>query len=909
MKIRSDENRQWAWVLAALMTMWIVGCGESDPCDMLQCGEGWECVDGACVEVGTDDCNPPCGDGELCHQGRCVSAEAGCEYHGQSCRASDAMQWHGDYLCLDWEFGVGEDAVCSQDCRMQACPEGSQCFLVALTASVSCSTEADCGEQETCVDGQCLVATCRPSECDVTEGSIGCGEGERCDRIGTGADICIPEGLREPGDSCLAPTEVFQEQRYSEGCVRDAVCVGGICRKYCEDGQCPGGDEECHSRALGEGVGQVEVCAPVCDRDDPDSCGPDEFCAPAADGTGMCQPAGQVEPFETCSIGSDDCEEGSICAQMESGGPLGRCLPACDLSVGEVDEEGQLTAGGQSARDTTCPQPSPPEGLWMAGHLAAAGEAVDLYVDGEFVTEMDEGTMAAFDGEEHYQRRGPGTVNWAVRDAGAPSTDVPLAEGEFFLDSGESRMVLLTAVAGEDRELSSEVVEFGSPQAGLLFVQGIPDLEPVDLWAMAEGEEEAEKWIEDFVFGDPREVEVPQGVYDVWMVPQGEEFDAASLVEYDGLEIDGDQSLVAFGGTMDISDIHGPTVAVVHDGEIPAVEDTTSLALTCRAVNDGTIGGCMERCEANPGLDLGRCQGEAMGCGPRFHDDRGQWTSVCQPVGDLAEGDPCHPDASVACGEGLYCEIIGDAAEDWSQFNQRGRCARLCPVGDDDACGAERACRPVDGSVDYDVGECRVECEPDGSYADAQSCPSGLDRCLPEAYLVPAAEGAVDVEDRQPVCWAAGTDEIGQPCTPGNCVVGSECLFERSEQWTFVESLLSSYMPTTGAMPQCVPTCDPFTEERSDHQCADGETCLFNFPWNANVGHCTEIVEEQSIGDACNHPGLSCGEDSICVAEAGVGQCLRFCQFTGPTGDGYERSTCPMGYQCRPLIRDIGVCD
>ena len=199
---------------------------------------------------------------------------------------------------------------------------------------------------------------------------------------------------------------------------------------------------------------------------------------------------------------------------------------------------------------------------------------------------------------------------------------------------------------------------------------------------------------------------------------------------------------------------------------------------------------------------------------------------------------------------------------------------------------------------------------PDDGYSDP-SCPAGLQSCKPEAELTPTGDGITagyDVAEEQPVCWASGALEAGENCSPGNCAPGNECLFARSVQNDFVSTLLSPYFGGGGPFPRCREICDPFTRSRSGHECAEGETCLFNFPWNANVGHCAELSEEKAIGEACAEPGMACGEDSICVLEAGEARCVRFCQFEGQVTGGYSRSTCPTGFSCGPFVRDIGVC-
>lgn len=912
----ADSTWKAGWIVAVgiALVVGLMSCGDDseDPCADMLCGPGQYCVDGDCEFVSTS-CEPECEAGEVCIDDRCVAENGGCEHHGQQCSASEHLQWDDDYLCLDWETGLGAEAVCSQDCRTQPCPEGSECFIVVPGFMASCSDETECGDNEVCHEGQCVVATCRPSQCDLMEGpEADCPVGERCARAGTSGDYCVPEGTREPGESCLDAVDAWEQNRSDEGCVAEAVCVGGSCQLQCVDGECPDAERECASREVGNFGAQLEVCSASCTPGSgDDECDADETCVPTIDGDGVCQPAGSVAAFESCQIGAEGCEPGTICAGEESGESLGRCLPVCDLSVGQPDDDGVLGSQAQAARDATCPQPEGADGVWMAWHLAEAGQSLDLYVDGgaDPIAEVNGGDVAALTSDEDYQIRDAGTVEWQVHPQGAPSTDVPVAEGSFALDAGEKKILILVPEPGRDQGLQAEVIELDEVDS-TMWIHGIPDLESVDLWAVDESGE-AERWIQDWSFGQSVGHEMDAGTVDLRLLEAGADADDAERVEFEALEFDGEERFVALRGTMDGGDIHGVNPPLVHREALPDLESQLALTMSCRAINDGQVGGCVERCDGDRGLKLGQCSGEDMGCAPRRHVDRNEWTSICQPVGDGEQGDPCNPFARLNCAEGLFCEEYGEGADHLGSTNQSGRCAAFCDLGDEHSCDEDRGCRQIDEGGQYDVGECRHRCEPDGSY-EGEQCPPGKRRCLPEARLVPAGDGvtsAFEIEEQQSFCWVSGSAEPGDACIPGECTPEGECLYERSEQVGLVEALLSPYFGVGTAGLQCRAICDPFEGQRSDHQCADGQTCLFNYPWNANVGHCADIVEERGIGDACDEPGMACAEDSICIAEGGQSQCMRLCQFVGQGTDGYAQSTCPIGYTCQPLVNDIGICD
>ena len=895
------------WVIAILGSMiFISGCGgDEESCADVVCPDGEQCVDGVCGGGDRSSCEPGCTEGEFCQGGRCVSNDGSCQYSGQACRRIQYGQFFDDFLCMDWTTQTGGEAVCSADCRDQACPDGGACFLVTVNSGVTCMDDGACSEGQFCYQGSCAYAACRPSDCDNPGGyDESCGAMERCEQIEGGSNMCVPTGSREVGEICIGGAQAFEESRLSEGCISEAVCVGGTCREYCDGGQCSAEGEECIDVA---GPSNVEACVSSCDFGAEDSgCSDAESCVPTVDGGGLCQTAGSVEAFGWCTVGGEGCEVGMICAATESGSDYGRCVPICDLSVVEVTPGEVLSRDEQDARDATCPQVEPGEGAWTLWHLADSVGPLDLYVgdDVEPAAQINGGELADFEGEV-FQRRQQGEVRWALREPGSAATDIPVAEGSFGLGAGQTQLVLITPEAGRDSDLESGRIEL-QPGAGQRWIQAIPDLEAVDLWAVDE-HDSAALVLEDWLAGELRQVSALEGSFELRVLPAGADEQADALLIYPGVELTEDDRFVALRGTMDSEDIHPTDPPVKSQEEVPDIGAEAPLGLSCRAVNDGSVGGCLERCDGGVGLVTGRCQGDEMGCGPRYHEERGRWTTICQPVGDREEGEGCDPLALNPCEEGLYCEEYGSGAE----HGEDGVCAPLCAVGDDALCGEGQGCRPVAYGSDYNIGECRTRCEPDGNYFDG-SCPAGLQSCKPESQLVPVGDGVsagFDLSVEQPYCWASGTTEIGLSCFPGDCIPGSECIYQRSEQADFIATLLSPYFGGAGgALPQCREICDPFLGEQAQFQCADSETCLFNYPWNANVGHCAEIVESREHGEACDHPGMACGEDSICVMEPGGPQCIQFCQFEGQGTSGYERSTCPVGYQCGPYVSDIGVC-
>ena len=137
----------------------------------------------------------------------------------------------------------------------------------------------------------------------------------------------------------------------------------------------------------------------------------------------------------------------------------------------------------------------------------------------------------------------------------------------------------------------------------------------------------------------------------------------------------------------------------------------------------------------------------------------------------------------------------------------------------------------------------------------------------------------------------------------------ANALLSTVEQGDLVSTLLSPYFGGAGLSPTCRPVCDPFDNDSASWRCAPTETCLMNFPWSAEVGHCAPMVEQVAPWQPCTRPGEACGEDSVCVIDGGAPFCLRLCQYAGgPAANQYVRSTCPAGFQCAPLAEEVGFC-
>lgn len=909
-----DERRQHLrfdhralWLVAGMLPFLfvsILGCFETgeDPCGDIDCIGNERCVDGACVVPGSE-CEPECDEGEICSAGRCISASGGCDHQGQPCAVSEIGSWDGDYICVDWRTRTGEEAVCSRDCRTEMCPDGSDCFA-AGTGAGFCNGDDDCGERELCFQGQCVMALCRSSECEITDGSeADCPAGERCGRIGDEIDLCVPEGSQQPGQDCIDIESALETEQFTDTCTADSLCVGGICRPFCDDGECVG-EEQCMLQSMGDGARTVGVCGPVCDIDDPDSCADDETCVPRRDGTGVCEPAGTVDINGRCGSTFGRCERGAICAERLGDDAYGRCVPVCDLSVAG-GPDGAVDSQVQAEWDATCPSAESETGMWAVWQLAETGEPMEFYIDAqtEPAATVDSGDLVEFDDATTHREDETGWIEWALRPVGAASTDVPVAEGQFELTGGQRGLLALTPVPGESSQIEGQFVDLGS-EPGVHWIHAIPDAGAVDLWRIPYGAEEPERLIESLEFGAAAIAESPEGLAEFRAVEAGGNRGTDALAVFEEFEWEDSIQLAALRGTLESGDAHSPDLSET-DEQVPRAAAGVAAILSCRPVNDGEIGGCIQACRDDVDFDEGICRGDAMGCGPHFYPQAGQWSTICQPVGTRTHGDGCDPMADNPCAEGLYCEEFGEEA---GSGGRSGLCSHYCRVGSEERCEEGRGCSPVAGPS-YELGECRTVCELEKGYEESD-CPPGQNRCRPEARIAPSGDGVgadYDITERASFCRVSGTAAHGESCFPGDCVGDAECLGPRSTEQGLTESILSPYVNISSL--SCRPICDPFTDEQSYHSCGTDETCLFNFPISADVGHCTEIVEQRSIGEPCENPGRACGTDAICVGDGMQAECMRFCQFAGPGDDGYARSTCPAGYSCHPFVEDVGICD
>lgn len=949
-------KRSHRWLFALISAVWFGGlggcasCGSSSAeCPFEPCESGEVCREGTCVAEGS--CPGGCLEGQTCSNGACVWEEVQCEATGDPCEREGPT--NEGFLCVPWT-GNPADAECADVCsRDGECPDGSACVLLQTPGDTTCESNADCQQEKTCSQGFCRFAACRPSECEGPfVGNETCQEeygdderrfpnGAKCRSVQNGANFCLPAGEKARGESCTGLASAIEQNDYTETCGPGLACEEGTCVEVCTSEEDCEGKESCigvDSPQVAEGLGQ---CAETCEPFTEGACDEGETCKPVVDGAGRCVEAGDTEVYSSCAPGGGECEEGTVCVTYQTGDPrietetIARCHPLCDLSAGERTEDGTLTAEAQERRDATCPQPDPSPASARIVHAESAEGPVDLYRSDRtspLATALAPGsTTSGEDGP--FFAFSPGEYDFSALPEGAPETDVPLVEWSHRFGEGDSRVFALTAPDSESgdglRAIGFPPFEeqtFEGGRVGIRVVHGLTGSEQVDVVAVEPGGEPGEasggsELATELGFGtDGEPVGVEPGTYDVYVFPAGADRSEADaeLVRYDELAVDGRSTLVLHG-TIDPTDAYDTTPAVLVDAP-PAPEPVADQPrTTCVEQEGGGLGYCQQVCTGGASdYGQGVCRGDEMGCTPMLRGDRQRREHLCAPIGDGDVGDVCNTFAEFGeCKEGNYCLEYGNTREGYESITGRGLCHSLCAVSGEGSpalsCSEGESCKPLNYRGEFSVGQCNIPCEPDETYT-GESCPDGLRSCRPVASLQGDLGGQGNsppvVRREQAFCSASGDVEPERSCRAQNCQPAGECLFERSQQRELVRSLLSPYFPTAaGSAPTCRPRCDPFDGDDSAFECGEGETCLFNYPWSAEVGHCADIQEMRSPGESCETPGLACGPDSICVEEGGSKSCMRFCEYEGADVQGeLEQSTCPSGFRCHPFVRDVGVC-
>lgn len=895
------------------------------------------CAAGGCAQT--------CPAGQYCSGGRCISPDYQCQHPGDECDPT-APSSEG-FLCIDWDGQGLREAMCSTLCEPDgSCPAGSSCFVLQSRLDKPCEDVSECADGMYCVQGTCRFTACQPSECTgFVSGQHVCAQkyadhpdfadGAKCYELADQANFCFPAGTRQLGEQCVDIDTAQQDQNFAPTCAVGLGCVDGVCRTACEfDDDCRDG-QTCvvgTDADIGFGVG---FCAELCTPFEAGSCGEGKTCKPLGDDAGNCVPAGDKPAFSSCTPGAGECAEGTLCVEYPTGAsaggagqPQARCHPICDLAAGPASEDGTITESAQAARDATCPQPPAAPASVRLAHLAETLGPVDIYLgDAQDPAASALAFGDAAPGGGAWRELPPGRYRTVVLPAGAPRTDRPLVQATVELASGagktifvappaptssdDAQIAIVPGVAAADRATDRELrlvnLVADAPQLDVVVAPASADpFDTTNQTELAAGLD----------FGRAAApASVPGVELRLLAFEAGADRSAADQVVIDTTVSASEDSLVVLRGTLDPDDFYDAgAVTVLALGE-PASSRPAGPQFSCTALDGQAYGFCQQVCVGGPDdFGQGICQGDTMGCVPTDFPQRDEWMSLCAPVGEGGADSPCNPSRPYGqCAEGYYCAQFGTGAQA-ATGGQGGFCEPLCAVDGSDnpalGCQAEQSCQPVVYDGSYLVGQCGWACEPGDDFADA-SCPDGLKSCKPQASLREDTSGqtAPLVRQEQPFCSASGLTEAGQPCSGRDCVAGTECMYPRSVQTDLVSTILSPYFGGSAQIPTCTPQCDPFDADDAALRCADGETCLPNYPWSAEVGHCAPIEEDVAPMQPCTKPGLSCGEDSICVIYQGAQSCFRFCDYLGADAQGaYLQSTCPSSLACTPFVKDIGVC-
>ncbi|MBA2660849.1 MAG: DUF4397 domain-containing protein [Bradymonadaceae bacterium] len=912
------------------------GC-EADPCGD-DCAVGESCIDAVCV---SGNACAGCLPGQICLEAQCAWTEAPCTREGQQC--NPFAEQPGALACVSWAGGL-EVGTCSATCASGECPSGTGCFVLSSNADSVCSSHSQCSEGERCIQGRCRLNACRDAECSgtVSGAAICSAQGANCYEFGNGANFCYPAGGRGHGESCGDVRQALSQGELANTCGLGLGCIQGQCQTLCHTSDGCGGDDSCVGVGASLGGAGAGFCAKDCTPFEAGGCGALASCHPLDSDEGYCRPAGNATAYARCVPGEQECEDGLLCVAYEERdgqASYARCHPICNVAVGPTGADGRIGERAQALRDATCPQPQELDAFANFVHLAQEHGALDIYlgnaanplIAGLGFEQAYEGGPNAVSG---FMRLTPGSHRVVVRAAGAAATDFPLVDWTTTLAAGETRLWAVlpstpsTPSSAAMLSLAAGPFEaMGAIRLRVSLGHAIVDMGAVDVLAIEHaqtlsGEDDAVVLARNLTMGAATEAgTLEAGRYDLYV------FDAQSAGRTgdDALFVERDLALVAqdpvamllLRGSIDTDDANALGATQILNS-FTRLNDDTQPATSCIDMGNAVFGYCQQRCDGPDHYRRWRCDGDAMGCRPMYSQPNDAWRNLCAPIGALTPGQACNPWLNHGeCAEGLYCLEYGNSAAHYGPSGQRGKCTSYCATGDAQhptlSCAQGQSCQPLTHTDDFNVGACGWACSPDLKLSDSAACPAGLGSCKPVASLTNDLAGAANappiVEQEQPFCAASGNIGVGQGCFASDCVPGSECLYPRSTQFDFVSTLLSPYFGQSNLSPVCTAQCDPFDGDSSSHRCADGETCLFNYPFSAEVGHCAPIVEQVSPGEPCAHPGQACGQDSICAINGAQTLCYQFCQYTGGSTAGvFHRSTCAQGFRCAPLANDVGYC-
>ncbi len=219
--------------------------GRDDDCDDAvdegaECGAGFSCENGVCVESGCDGVERLCREGYFCFASRCIVTSCGT---GGAC--ASGTQCSGG-ACADPCDPAAIKCGTGSTCAGGYCTGGA-CYAVGCPDGQLCQN-GGC-EADRCAGVICPAGTfCRQGDCVQACAITTCGSGEKCDAEGfCAADPCAGTSC-SPSQACVdgacqedrcVGTACGAGQRCQDGVCVDDPCAGVTCPVgQCRDGQC-----------------------------------------------------------------------------------------------------------------------------------------------------------------------------------------------------------------------------------------------------------------------------------------------------------------------------------------------------------------------------------------------------------------------------------------------------------------------------------------------------------------------------------------------------------------------------------------------------------------------------------------------------------------------------------------------